>query len=176
MSAVAETKGLHSLLEEDHPYSFIDSSTQPWPEAGHVSAHRLLQPDLQRALEASEEAVRAFASVRDTIEMLAAQLDEGDLRMTFSPRTLVEIASARQMPRCREAGEALDGLTRREREVAVLVATGMTNRMIAAELQIGVRTVETHVSNILSKLGFTSRSQIVAWALDHDLQAVNDMG
>ncbi|HJQ46485.1 MAG TPA: LuxR C-terminal-related transcriptional regulator [Amycolatopsis sp.] len=53
-------------------------------------------------------------------------------------------------------------LTRREREVAELVATGKTNRQIAGELVIAVRTVDTHVENILTKLGFTSRAQIAA--------------
>ncbi|MFI5491467.1 ATP-binding protein [Actinoplanes sp. NPDC051859] len=55
------------------------------------------------------------------------------------------------------------GLTRREREVAALVAEGMTNREIAARLVVAQRTAEGHVENILSKLGFTSRSQVAAW-------------
>jgi predicted ATPase/DNA-binding CsgD family transcriptional regulator len=54
-------------------------------------------------------------------------------------------------------------LTRREREVADLVCEGLTNKEIAARLVISPRTAETHVEKILSKLGFTSRSQIAAW-------------
>ncbi|GAA4622808.1 LuxR family transcriptional regulator [Actinoallomurus vinaceus] len=54
-------------------------------------------------------------------------------------------------------------LTRRERQIAELVATGMRNRDIAAELVIATRTAEGHIQNILKKLGFTSRSQIAAW-------------
>lgn len=54
-------------------------------------------------------------------------------------------------------------LTRREREIAGLVAEGLTNREIATKLVISPRTAETHVENILTKLGFNSRSQIVAW-------------
>ncbi len=54
-------------------------------------------------------------------------------------------------------------LTRREREVADLVGEGLTNKEIAARLVISPRTSETHVEKILSKLGFTSRSQIAAW-------------
>lgn len=53
-------------------------------------------------------------------------------------------------------------LTRREREVASLVAQGMSNKEIAAQLVISQRTAETHVEHILTKLGFTSRTQIVA--------------
>ena len=54
------------------------------------------------------------------------------------------------------------GLTRREREVTELVA-GRTNREIAEELVISLRTAETHVQNILTKLGFSSRTQVAAW-------------
>ncbi|WP_210716709.1 helix-turn-helix transcriptional regulator [Amycolatopsis acididurans] len=53
-------------------------------------------------------------------------------------------------------------LTPREREIAELVASGKTNRQIAEELVIAVRTVDTHVENILTKLGFTSRVQVAA--------------
>ncbi|MBB2935359.1 putative ATPase/DNA-binding CsgD family transcriptional regulator [Amycolatopsis bartoniae] len=55
------------------------------------------------------------------------------------------------------------GLTRREREIAGLVAEGLSNREIAARLVIAQRTAETHVENILAKLGFSSRAQIAAW-------------
>ncbi|MFC4942976.1 ATP-binding protein [Pseudonocardia sp. GCM10023141] len=55
-------------------------------------------------------------------------------------------------------------LSRREREIADLVAGGLTNRQVAATTHISERTVESHVQHILSKLGFTSRSQIAVWA------------
>jgi DNA-binding CsgD family transcriptional regulator/tetratricopeptide (TPR) repeat protein len=70
------------------------------------------------------------------------------------------------------------GLTRRELEVAELIAKGCSNRQIAEQFRLSVRTVETHVSRILSKLGVTSRTAIAArllavpasgdkhWALD----------
>jgi DNA-binding NarL/FixJ family response regulator len=50
-----------------------------------------------------------------------------------------------------------------------LVATGRTNRAIAAELVLSERTVDRHVSNILTKLGVTSRSAATAWAYEHHL-------
>jgi non-specific serine/threonine protein kinase len=62
-----------------------------------------------------------------------------------------------------------DLLTSREREVVFLIAKGRSNREIAAELVLSPRTVEKHVANILSKLSFTSRSQIVRWAVEHGL-------
>ncbi|WP_336883246.1 protein kinase domain-containing protein [Rhodococcus globerulus] len=57
-------------------------------------------------------------------------------------------------------------LTKRERQVADLVAQGLTNRAIAAKLVISQRTAQGHVEHILTKLGFTSRSQIAAWVVD----------
>lgn len=57
-------------------------------------------------------------------------------------------------------------LTKREREVTALVAAGKSNKQIAASLVISQRTAETHIENILAKLGFTSRTQIAAWATE----------
>jgi DNA-binding NarL/FixJ family response regulator len=55
-------------------------------------------------------------------------------------------------------------LTRREQDVAALVAKGLSNSQIAAVLVISPRTVETHVEHIMDKLGCGSRAQIAAWS------------
>ncbi|HEY4463238.1 MAG TPA: helix-turn-helix transcriptional regulator, partial [Streptosporangiaceae bacterium] len=55
-------------------------------------------------------------------------------------------------------------LTRREQEVAALIAVGSSNKAIAEELVISPATAARHVANILAKLGFSSRAQIAAWA------------
>ncbi|MGN6796428.1 MAG: LuxR C-terminal-related transcriptional regulator, partial [Streptosporangiaceae bacterium] len=60
-------------------------------------------------------------------------------------------------------------LTRREAEVAALVARGLTNREIAARLFLSVRTVEVHVDHVLTKLGFHTRTQLAAWAHEEGL-------
>ena len=65
--------------------------------------------------------------------------------------------------------KTMDNLSRREREVVALIGQGKTNGEIAAELFLSKRTVETHVSKIFSKLDFTSRTQIMRWAIDHGL-------
>jgi DNA-binding NarL/FixJ family response regulator len=61
------------------------------------------------------------------------------------------------------------GLTRRELDVLRLLTTGLTNRAIADELVVAVRTVDTHVSSILTKLGVSSRSAATSFAYRHHL-------
>ncbi|WP_067862545.1 ATP-binding protein [Nocardia shimofusensis] len=60
----------------------------------------------------------------------------------------------------------LGELTKRERQVADLVARGLTNKQIAAKLVISQRTAQGHVEHILTKLGLTSRVQIAAWVVE----------
>jgi DNA-binding NarL/FixJ family response regulator len=57
-------------------------------------------------------------------------------------------------------------LTPRELDIARLVADNLTNRQIAARLFLSRRTVETHVTNILNKLGLDSRIQLIRWMGD----------
>lgn len=81
----------------------------------------------------------------------------------YSAGDAVAVALAdRKQPR-RSASDAHPALTHREREVADLVAEGLSNKEIAGTLVISRRTVEGHVENLLSKLGFSSRSQIAVW-------------
>jgi DNA-binding NarL/FixJ family response regulator len=56
------------------------------------------------------------------------------------------------------------GLSRREVEIAKLVAEGLTNKEIGQRLFISERTVDNHVQHVLNKLGYNSRAQIAAWA------------
>ena len=73
--------------------------------------------------------------------------------------------------------EAIGGvgpLSRREREVARLVAAGMTNREIAERLFIAERTAEGHVERIRNKLSARSRTEVAAWAIEHRLQGEED--
>ena len=66
-------------------------------------------------------------------------------------------------------GGQLAPLTRREREVAALVARGMTNRQIAAELVIAEDTAANHVRHIRARLGLRSRVQVAVWATERGL-------
>ncbi|PZF99163.1 response regulator transcription factor, partial [Nonomuraea aridisoli] len=79
----------------------------------------------------------------------------------------------------RESRAAPDGgrsgsdgpLTRREAQIARLVAQGMTNKEIAASLVIAQRTAEGHIEHILTKLGFNSRAQIAVWVGQRNREA-----
>ena len=65
-----------------------------------------------------------------------------------------------------DPGAGVKALTRREREVAELVADGLGNREIAERLYLSKRTVDSHVEHVFTKLGFSSRAQLTAWVLD----------
>ena len=62
-----------------------------------------------------------------------------------------------------------DGLTRREVEVLRLVAAGRSNRAIAAELALSVRTVERHITNLYGKIDAANRADATAYAFRHGL-------
>jgi non-specific serine/threonine protein kinase len=78
----------------------------------------------------------------------------------------VTFALDEQAPQQAVTEAAWSVLTKREGQVASLVARGLTNKEIAAKLVISERTAEGHVENILTKLAYTSRTQIAAWVAD----------
>lgn len=112
-----------------------------------------------------------------------ARLEAAGRAMTVEQAVAYALQEVRQATACPTAGregragplspqsvkQHFGGLTAREREVATLVAAGHSNRAIAAALVITERTAERHVANILAKLGFTSRAQIAAWAVQKGL-------
>lgn len=65
--------------------------------------------------------------------------------------------------------ERFGGLTAREREAAVLIAQGMSNREIADAMTVSIRTVETYITRILGKLNFNSRVQIATWVIENGI-------
>jgi predicted ATPase/DNA-binding CsgD family transcriptional regulator len=86
----------------------------------------------------------------------------------LSPEAAVALALANEPEQAWRPGRR-QALTRREAEVAALAARGLTNRDIAAQLFLSVRTVEVHVDHVLTKLGFHSRGQLAAWAYEEGL-------
>lgn len=112
-----------------------------------------------------EQAAGHFAAARALIDALAASIPDPTLRAGFLAHALHGLPEPVQPSPLQAARQAYDGLTERERAVAALIAQGKSDREIAELLILSKRTVSTHVGNILGKLGFTSRSQIAAWAV-----------
>jgi DNA-binding CsgD family transcriptional regulator len=90
-------------------------------------------------------------------------------RVAAGPTHPVHIDESRAGPRL--SGPSLSALTeplsRREQEVAELIAQGLSNREIADMMVVSVRTVEAHVTHVLNKLGLRSRAQAAVWAAHH---------
>jgi predicted ATPase/DNA-binding CsgD family transcriptional regulator len=80
----------------------------------------------------------------------------------------LHLAGGKEPGDVRPAPNGLPALTKREAEIAKLIAEGLTNRAVAGRLHVGQRTVETHVENILNKLGARSRSEVAARAMRPD--------
>jgi NarL family two-component system response regulator LiaR len=87
-------------------------------------------------------------------------------------RRLMEAVSSDQLPHSSKLTtrpKDLEGLTERELEVLEQIARGLTNREIAEKMVISEKTVKTHVSNLLDKLGLEDRTRAAIWALKHGL-------
>lgn len=108
-----------------------------------------------RQLDDEEGAAMELESAREVFARLGARPD------------LARLDALSATPSARTPG----GLTARELEVLRLLASGSTNRAIAADLYISEKTVARHVSNIFSKLGLSSRSAATAYAYQHELMS-----
>jgi DNA-binding CsgD family transcriptional regulator len=115
------------------------------------------------------EARRAFDRARASAAEIVAGLDDARLIAGFWAG-VDELAPPPPVSTARRAAkDAFGGLTRRERDTAMLIAQGKSNRAIARTLGIGERTVEGYVAAALAKLGFSSRAQIAVWASERRL-------
>ncbi len=137
-------------------------STRIWPIHGSLAR-------LHRIARRPDDAAREGEAARTVIDAIGNTIDAGSVREGFLRRALGSLPKLPAATPARLAKQASGGLTGRESEVAVLIAAGKSNREIAEELILGERTIETHVGNVLSKLGFSSRSQIAAWAVETGL-------
>jgi DNA-binding CsgD family transcriptional regulator len=120
----------------------------------------------QKNIEKSEQ---EFAGARLVIHTLEANISDETFRTHFVQAALGSLPKERTLSKRQQDAETFGGLTPREREVARFVSQGKSNREIAEGLVLSERTVETHVGNILTKLGFDSRAQIAVWAVEKRL-------
>jgi DNA-binding CsgD family transcriptional regulator len=122
---------------------------------------------LLRSRRKHDEAQTQFDQARAVVAALASDLPDETLSQSLR-RGFEALLPDTPTP-LQVAKRAFDGLTAREREVAVYVSQGKTNKAIAEQLVVSERTVEKHVENAMGKLGFTSRSQLAVWATERRL-------
>ena len=146
----------------------------------------LLEGDARAALGALRHAWAAWqelevpyeaARVRVLIGLACRQLGDEDtalMELDAARWVFEQLGAAPDLARAQTLSRKArakppGGLTARELEVLRLVATGKTNRAIAADLFLSEKTVARHVSNIFTKLGLSSRAAATAYAYEHDL-------
>jgi non-specific serine/threonine protein kinase len=113
-----------------------------------------------------EGRVMSFEAVTEYALGLTATADQAGPDAPPDPRTRADA------PGLIPQGDAeVARLTLREREVALLIVEGRTNREIAETLVLSERTVDSHVRNVMSKLAVGARAQIAVWAVQHGLGA-----
>lgn len=104
---------------------------------------------------------RWIAPVREQLGHGAQSVDAEGRHMTLQEAVAAALADEAAGG---SRGDSGPRLTPRELEVATMAARGLSNRDIAGELYLSVRTVDAHVDHILTKLGFHSRTQLAGWA------------
>lgn len=138
---------------------------QDWPDAKIIIVTSFLDDDkVYPALEAG--AVSYMLKTSKASEIAEA------VRKTHNGQSILEPeVTGKMMTRMRQkaVSHPHEELTNRELEILLLMTQGKTNQEIADELFIALKTVKTHVSNILSKLGVQDRTQAVIYAFKHDL-------
>ena len=125
-----------------------------------VGSPLVVLPNLSEYQEVCEGAARCALSKE---AFTAAHRDGAALG--FDAAVAYALGQQPLLPESQSGGPAAH-LTKREREVAELIAEGLTNKEIAARLVISPRTAQGHVEHLLTKLGFTSRAQVAAWVVE----------
>lgn len=94
--------------------------------------------------------------------LVAALAAVGQGLVVLHPEQVVTLATSGAAAEIEEANEALEALTSREKEVLRMLAEGLGNKQIAAELRISEHTVKFHVASVFGKLGVSTRAEAVA--------------
>ena len=169
---LVRANALLALERFDEATSTLDTARE---EATRQGARPLLwrieaaDGQVHRARRERLEARQAFDRASAIADELALKIEDEELRAEFLKGVASFIPSAPSPSAAQIAKAEADGLTRRERDVARLVALGKANKVIAHDLGIGERTVEGYVTSALAKLGFDSRARLAAWAVTKGL-------
>jgi DNA-binding NarL/FixJ family response regulator len=162
IDGIEATRRIRALPEDDVPRVLVLTTfdlDEYVFEALRAGASGFLLKDTPRA-----ELVRAIEVVAGGDALLAPS----------ATRRLVEDFARRRAAGSPPAADALEVLTPRERDVLELVARGLSNTEIAAQLVVGQATVKTHVGHVLMKLGLRDRVQAVILAYEAGVVAPGD--
>lgn len=139
---------------------------QQWPEAKIIVVTSFLDDD--KVYPALEAGAASYILKTSNAKRIAQAIRE-----TVQGQTVLEPeVTVKMMKKMRSGGSDQplhDDLTQRELETLLLLAQGKSNQEIADELFISLKTVKTHVSNVLSKLDVQDRTQAVIYAFHHKL-------
>jgi DNA-binding CsgD family transcriptional regulator len=147
------------LLAEGEPRAALAALRRAWTA----------WQELEVPYEAARVRVLVGLACRDLGDEDSAEMELDAARWVFQQLgAATDLARVEVLSR-KSAANSVGGLTVREVQVLRLIAAGKTNRAIATDLVISEKTVARHVSNILSKLGLSSRSAATAYAYEHNL-------
>jgi non-specific serine/threonine protein kinase len=151
--------GVGALGQHKRAAHLLGTAEVLWDSAGNSLA--TLLPDLVCDHDKSVAAARSALGEQG----YAAAFRRG--RQMRLAQVLDQAEHTRRSTRSGQAdADGAGSLTAREEEIAGLLAQGLSNKAIARSLVIAQRTAETHVANVLVKLGLTSRSQVAAWVAE----------
>lgn len=146
--------------------SAISAIKTAQPEVEIVAVTSFIEEDkVTAALEAGASGYLLKDADADAVANAVRAAHAGEVHLDPAVARLL----AQRMRERKRAPEPVEPLTEREKEVLSLVGQGASNKEIASALFITERTARTHVSNILGKLGLSSRTQAALYAVEHKL-------
>jgi len=157
MSAMAAIAGAEG--DDRAAVAILESCAESLERLDRLEDLLWVRLDLGRALERidRQQAVAAFTAAADLAERMGA-LSQG--RLASQALRRLGVRAWRRGPA--SGGDGLDALSDREREIALRVAGGGSNREIAEALLVSPKTVERHLTNILAKVGLRNRTELAA--------------
>ncbi|MCM3253916.1 response regulator [Priestia aryabhattai] len=151
------------VMEEMDGIEATKQLIKQWPEAKVIIVTSFL--DDEKVYPALEAGATSYLLKTSKAGEIAAAI-----RRTYEGESVLEPeVTGKMMSKMRKPSLPHEELTAREMEILLLMTQGKTNQEIADELFIALKTVKTHVSNLLSKLDVQDRTQAVIYAFKHKL-------
>ncbi|KML31616.1 MULTISPECIES: response regulator [Priestia] len=151
------------VMEEMDGIEATKQLIKQWPEAKVIIVTSFL--DDEKVYPALEAGATSYLLKTSKAGEIAAAI-----RRTYEGESVLESeVTGKMMSKMRKPSLPHEELTAREMEILLLMTQGKTNQEIADELFIALKTVKTHVSNLLSKLDVQDRTQAVIYAFKHKL-------